>query len=351
MKLLEIFKAGTHTDANGNTVTFTAADLQKSAAAYDPAKHEAPIVIGHPRLDDPAYGWIQSLSVSESKLNAVPCQLDPQFAELVQQGRFKKISASFYTPDSPANPTPGVFALRHVGFLGATPPAIKGLKAVEFGESEDGVIEFSDWLDRAQVAVFRNLREFMIDQFGMDVADKVIPLYLVDEMQLEATPVPDPAMFSEKPMDANYTPAKTTDYAEREAALNSRETELRAREIAIQRQEFLNFAEDLVKQGKLLPAQKGAAVELLAALSLQEPQVVEFGEGETAFKGDLKTLFERFLTAQPTVVEYGEVATGAKEAQPLTAEEIAQKATEYRDAQKAKGLTVSFAEAVSHVTH
>jgi len=260
-----------------------------------------------------------------------------------------------------------------VGFLGATPPAIKGLKAVEFGDSEEGVIEFSDWADSTFLSFFRGLRDFMIDQFGLDTADKVISPWMLEQLQTElvidkVTPQVNQVMgFSEisgegdraplnsenpanqppKPMTTTET---TTDFAEREATLGQRETQLRAREIAIQRHEFLNFAEDLVNQGKLLPAQKSAAVELLAALSLQEPQVVEFGEGETAFKGDLKTLFEGFLTAQPKVVEYGEFATTSKEAQPMTAEEIAAKATEYRDAQKAKGITVSFAEAVSEVT-
>ncbi len=51
---------------------------------------------------------------------------------MVKAGRFKSRSASFYHPDNPNNPKPGVYYLRHVGFLGAQPPAVKGLKAVEF---------------------------------------------------------------------------------------------------------------------------------------------------------------------------------------------------------------------------
>ncbi|MDL6388248.1 peptidase, partial [Escherichia coli] len=71
--------------------------------------------------------------------------LDPQFAEMVTDGRFKKVSASFYLPDSPSNPKPGVLYLRHVGFLGAQPPSVKGLKQVSFSEQEEGVVEFADW--------------------------------------------------------------------------------------------------------------------------------------------------------------------------------------------------------------
>ncbi|MFS2072756.1 hypothetical protein ACEN9D_28795 [Pseudomonas sp. CT11-2] len=39
---------------------------------------------------------------------------------------------------------PGVYYLRHVGFLGAQPPAVKGLRPIELAEGEPGVIEFSE---------------------------------------------------------------------------------------------------------------------------------------------------------------------------------------------------------------
>ncbi|MDP3715502.1 MAG: peptidase, partial [Burkholderiales bacterium] len=60
MKSLHVFKKGRQTATSGVTITFTEADLKASAEAYDPALHEAPIVIGHPKTDDPAYGWIKS---------------------------------------------------------------------------------------------------------------------------------------------------------------------------------------------------------------------------------------------------------------------------------------------------
>ncbi len=145
---MQIFRAGTHIDSRGQTLTITAADLAATAAAYDPALHEAPLVIGHPALDDPAYGWVESLSATgDGALEAAPRQVDPAFAELVEAGRYKKISASFYRPDAVTNPAPGAFYLRHVGFLGAQPPAVKGLRPVQFASAaDDGLvtIEFSD---------------------------------------------------------------------------------------------------------------------------------------------------------------------------------------------------------------
>ncbi|HAZ6055639.1 TPA: peptidase, partial [Escherichia coli] len=137
MSAIHIFKAGTHTDMHGKKLPFTPDDLAACVKAYDPSVHEAPLVIGHPRTEDPAWGWVKALSLSGVDLMAEPAQLDPQFAEMVTDGRFKKVSASFYLPDSPSNPKPGVLYLRHVGFLGAQPPSVKGLKQVSFSEQEE----------------------------------------------------------------------------------------------------------------------------------------------------------------------------------------------------------------------
>lgn len=185
-KPIQIFKPGTHAAMRGDVLSFSESDIAATAAAYDPAKHEAPLVIGHPKHDAPAYGWVKSLSVTGAALDAEPSQVDPEFAELVSSGRFKKISASFYRPDSPSNPVPGVFYLRHVGFLGAQPPAVKGLKAVEFGDSDEGIVEFADWADIQNASLWRRMRDWLIEQFGMDTADKIVPDYAIGTLEEEA---------------------------------------------------------------------------------------------------------------------------------------------------------------------
>lgn len=90
MSAIHIFKAGTHTDMHGKKLPFTPDDLAACVKAYDPSVHEAPLVIGHPRTEDPAWGWVKALSLSGVDLMAEPAQLDPQFAEMVTDGRFKK---------------------------------------------------------------------------------------------------------------------------------------------------------------------------------------------------------------------------------------------------------------------
>ena len=193
-KPLHIFRAGRHTAQSGQSFEFSEAEVEGIAAAYDPALHEAPIVVGHPRTDAPAYGWVKSLRAEGAELFAEPDQVEPAFAEMVRAGRFKRISASFYPPKSAANPAPGTYYLKHVGFLGAQPPAVKGLKAAEFSEDADAVtleIAFSE----AQIAditaagfgglrrVISGLRDWLLSSQGQETADRIVPAYELEHIR------------------------------------------------------------------------------------------------------------------------------------------------------------------------
>ena len=166
MQAFEIFRVGTHTAVGGQTLPFDHTALAAAVAAYDPNTHEAPVVVGHPKDNHPAFGWIDHLELTDDGVvMAHPKQVDADFAELVEQGRYKKRSASWYLPDSPFNPKPGTLYLRHVGFLGAMPPALKGLGDIKFNESEEGVVEFGDtspYVWSMLGDMFRSLREWFI---------------------------------------------------------------------------------------------------------------------------------------------------------------------------------------------
>ena len=130
-----IFRAGTHTDSGGHTRTFTREDLDKVVDSYDPQTHEAPLVIGHPRSDSPAYGWVKKVKRVGDVLLASFDKVAKEVAEAVAAGRYKKKSISLYPDDS----------LRHVGLLGAVPPAVKGLGDVAFNDGDDWrSYEYSD---------------------------------------------------------------------------------------------------------------------------------------------------------------------------------------------------------------
>lgn len=129
---IEVFRAGTFSPMEGNTATITENDLLRIAASYDAVNAPAPAVIGHPQLDAPAYGWIDKLYVEGGKLKAMLRDTVAEFADMVKAGRYKRVSLSLFLPDSAANPKPGDFYLKHVGFLGAAAPAIPGLAPVSF---------------------------------------------------------------------------------------------------------------------------------------------------------------------------------------------------------------------------
>ena len=137
MKRLHLLRPGEFTDARGTKVSLSESEIRDIAAGYDPSRHEAPLVVGHPRSDKPAFGWIDKLEAGSRGLFGTPKQVAPEFSEAVQKGSYKKISASLYGPDNPRNTNPGKWSLRHVGFLGAQPPAVSGLQDVQFAEDDE----------------------------------------------------------------------------------------------------------------------------------------------------------------------------------------------------------------------
>lgn len=336
-KTLHIFRPGRQTAMNGLTLEFSESDLAASAAAYDPAKHEAPIVIGHPKHDAPAYGWVKSLATAEDGLQAEPHQVDAAFAELVEAGRYKKISASFYLPDAPNNPVPGVYYLRHVGFLGAQPPAVKGLKAAEFADAEDGVVEFGDWGMESNATLWRRMREWLLAKFGQETADQVIPDWQIETIREAARQdddAPRVAFADPENAPAGAPPAKPTTEEnhvtpEQAAALEAENAQLKQqlataeadkqKQAAAKRHaDNVAYAEQLIGDGKLAPKHKDAVV---AFLDFSEADAsLEFGEGDT--KQPLAGAFKSFLGELPKVVEFGEHAT--KDKAPGAQESVAE---------------------------
>lgn len=140
MSWWEIFKAGIHVDRKGRQKNWTVQDLDKVVERYDPLNyHEAPIVIDHneesgPVVGGPAYGWVEALKRSGDRLLAKFKQVVPEFQDLVNKGMFKKRSVKV-RPDG---------TLLHVSFLGAAPPAIKGLKDHSFSEGDEDCFCYSE---------------------------------------------------------------------------------------------------------------------------------------------------------------------------------------------------------------
>ncbi len=372
-KHLQIFTPGRRIAASGVEYSFSEADLQATARAYDPAKHEAPLVVGHPKHDAPAYGWVRSLAFAGG-LEAEPHQVDPAFAEMVDAGRFKKISASFYAPDAPQNPVPGVYYLRHIGFLGAQPPAVKGLRSPSFAEDEKGVIEFGDWAGVQNAGLWRAFRDWCIGKFGLDEANKAVPDYLVQTLE-DSARTPDTTAsagmtptYSETTTGATMTPeqiaareaelrtqaeaqARTAaEQTARAAEFAEREQRIAAEEAKRARTEIAEFVGGLVKQGKILPAHQEGMVAFMAGIA--GAQVVEFGEGDKKTSKPGAAWLREYLTALPKLVEFKELVPGggAEQLDTGDANAIAKAALAFQETEKKAGREISIVQAVQHVT-
>ena len=131
---IAIARTGTFQDSEGRDQTFNAADLDAIAANYNPARLEAPLVFGHPKDSAPAYGWVSALKRDGPKLFARLASVPGEVRDLVGKGRYRYVSMSL-TPDRKS--------LRHVGLLGAVPPAIDGLGPVELAGDPGIIINFA----------------------------------------------------------------------------------------------------------------------------------------------------------------------------------------------------------------
>ncbi len=156
---IEIFKTGKQVASNGQTINFSEEDLKLIAEKYNnQSDHQAPLVLGHPKDSAPAYGWVKNLEAVGDTLYATLESVSKEFIGWCKDNLYKKRSASFY-PD---------LLLRHVGFLGAVPPAVKGLEDFNFSETLDFSEfegEFEDEIDFEDKKLFDKLTEFLSNFF------------------------------------------------------------------------------------------------------------------------------------------------------------------------------------------
>lgn len=244
----EIFRAGKQTDSKGSTREWTIEDLDKIVSSYEPLKHEAPAVIGHPKTDAPAYGWVESVKRVGNTLMAKLKQIEPSFAKMVAEGRFKKRSISLY-PD---------LKLRHIGFLGAAAPAVQGLKDFKNNNNNFETYEFEQQTQGDKRMSEKDFKELQIkleaEQKARQDAEQKAKEYKAKASKVIA------------------------DFAE--AKLNQKKEEVK------------NFVAQGIKDGKLLPAwQEQGIEEFMLALDENNTEY-EFCEGK---KSVPSRWFEDFL--------------------------------------------------------
>ena len=285
---MDIFRAGAH---HGGDATFSAADIQQIVDNFDPSQFEVPAVLGHPKHDDPAYGWFSELRRDGDKLQGKARQMVPQFEQAVLDGRFPNRSVKL-TRDAVKG-----WVLKHVGFLGAQLPEVKGLTPISFAADDQNAveIEFSEETHMPEPTqvdekVFsEQMKKFFMKLFG---ADKPVEVKTFSEDEVKAI-----ATDAAKAAAAEAIKPFETKFSERETALSTSESTQRA-----------NAAIARVKaKGSWVPAfEKMGMVNLFHELAKQTV-TVEFGEGATKTEKSQLEVLTEFMESLPKIVPSGSV--------------------------------------------
>lgn len=307
----DVFRCGTHTDHSGIQRTISAADIDRAIAAYEPGS--APLVVGHPRLSAPAYGWVAEFRRLGDLVQAKASQVAPEFAEAVRAGRWKKRSIAF-GPD---------MTFRHVGFLGAAAPAIKGLRDIVFAD-EEAFMEIENvegQQPQAETAAVQAEPAAAEQKDGREEAQE-------DTSQLNA--------LQSELKDVKSQLLRVIEAYESERAKN-------------RRAEFAAYVGGLVNEGRLHREAQSQVIEFMDALQASAGGGAEFAEGDSDNLKRFKTLLNEILIPR---VEFAEVATPAALAPAAgsgSAEDIAREIRSLRSRLAKEGVTVNASQAMAQI--
>lgn len=362
---IEVFRAGTHVDSKGKQHTFRQADLDEMVANV--ALGKPPAVLGHPKHDDPAYGWAE-LKRDGDTLFAKFSDVNPAFEAGVASGAYRNRSVAVL-PDKDKG-----WRVRHIGWLGAMPPAIDGLKPVEFAADEEAeVIEFAaaddalrelTWALDSFSRVARGFRDYVIEKDGIEAADRVAPTYLIESMQSAAVSVRAALNRADQPRSAFSTPTGG-DMAFTQEDIDRAREEARqqaAAQFAAQGQELAELRATRVEEGVatkvnawkaaglVLPAEEAGLRAFMVTLENQASEFTFSAPDKQEVKQTPAQWFAAFMAGRKPLINLGRDQRLDAVVDDKTSDDpavIAQRATEYMAEQSGKGVTVSLAEAVS----
>ncbi len=269
---------------------------------------DAPAVVGHPKDNSPAFGWATALRLNGDVLEAQFADTDDEFEQMVEKGLFRKRSASFYL-----NPP----SLRHIGFLGATAPAIKGLREIQFSDGESVTVEISFSEDT------KIMKDEEVNQVADSLWEKIKKGFKpVEADQSLAKPT---AQFSEEDKKSLIAEAvklaneaATANFAEqlktRDEQIKTLTESVNANSASGKRSEIVAFVEAIpATQGKHFLKRAGV-VEFLESCAVADAADAEKaicfseGEGDKKVEHKLSRLewAKNLLEALPPMIAFGE---------------------------------------------
>jgi hypothetical protein len=372
---VEVFKAGNHVTSAGVPCTFTRDDLDQMAANH--ALGAAPAVLGHPKHDAPAYAWVGEYKRDGDSLFAKFKDINPAFEQGVKTGAYRNRSVSVYKDKACG------YRVRHVGWLGAAPPAIDGL-ACNFAADEADCLEFAApgyslvWGLESAAKLLRSLRDRMIEKESLEAADTTLPQWQIDSMLEAATtartefneakPAGMPQLFNQPTgEDMNFTQADldkaaadakakaesdaAAALAETQANFTKAQGELTTLHKERQTERIGAQIKEWKAKGLILPADEAGLAEFMAAQEDGAELTFSKAEGGEAKKTPAQ-FFADFMASRKPVVKLGGSNTEPPDdgADLTTAAGIGAAAHTFMAAEAAAGRVISVAAAVQHVT-
>lgn len=304
---IEVFKAGTHEDSRGKTATWSIQHLDEMVANHK--KHgSAPLVIGHPKTNDPAYGWVKSLKRINDVLLAKFHKINPEFKAAVEGGSYLNRSIRIIKQADG-------FRLGHVGWLGAMLPAVGGLKPIELN------------LDK-------NTESFEFSTTP-ETKDSIV--------------TPEEHKAAVKTAEANATKKAEADFSVKEAGYKKQLDEQRTQ---AQRIDYQAIVTAHIKRG-VAPASLEGAADFMTTLDDETEFEFSQGDGDKAKKVKVNQVdfVKQLMDALPVSVSTKENDfSNDPTVNTDDADDIVKQATEFQLSEKNAGRDISVAAAVAHVT-
>lgn len=243
---IEVFRAGDYGDERG---AYTDDDVAAMAAAYDPAYHKAPLVLGHGEDDSlPAIGWIERFRAASGRLFAQVSQVPDWVRQAVRDGGYRNISVEIYGDlDGRGR------YIRRVALLGAVPPAVKGMVPVMFRDSQFGTVVVPMTMSDDNQTMETTMGDSNDAKQALNLLQRLVALF----------------SSAEKPQQSQPE-TMSSEFAEREAALCAREKALADAEakasIDAKRISAQRFADSVVAEKRLLPSMRDSIAQYAEAM-------------------------------------------------------------------------------------
>jgi hypothetical protein len=329
MDWFAIFKTGKHVDSNGRPFEATTEMLDKIIKMN--TGREVPLAIGHPKTDSPAWGWASEFKRVGDLLFAKAKDLVPQFDEWLRQKRYKERSVAL-NPD---------MTLRHIGFLGAMPPAVDGLPVLTFQATDaDLVFEFANLENQNQKKEETNMKKLLALLGLTETATEDDAITAVNSIKTSANAVyASKAVLDALELKPEATEAEVTGLIKTFKQSHSQVIELQKENEKLEKTIRDGEAEDVVRFART----KGKIKRE------QEPWALEYA------KKDIDG-FREYVNKAPVVLDeeftpkegHAFVSPGSDVDMDIV-QSIASKAIEFQAAAEKNGRTVTISEAVNSV--